>query len=111
MVGPVAVMTAIVVHAAKFVVSCTSYVSPGTDGHVKVRPFVEPGPGKLTLMVMGTLEINSPLVATTAWMVNVTLLESLFGTPRYQVPLILVPSRFVRSTISSRFVPGFKLLA
>src|ERR1700676_2028775 len=111
MVGPVAVMTAIGVHVVKSVVSCTSYVSPGTEGQVKVRPFVAGDPVKLTLTVIGILEINSPLVATTAWMVNVTLLESLFGTPRYQVPLILVPNWFVRSTISSRFVPGFKLLA
>src|SRR5260221_3024727 len=110
MVGPVAVITAMVVHVAKSVVSCTSYVSPGTDGQVKVRKFVPPELVTVTPTVIGTLEVNRPLVSTVVWMVNVTLLESLFGTPRYQVPLILVPNWFVRSTISSRFVPGFKLL-
>src|SRR6267142_1514104 len=110
MVGPVAVITAMVVHVVKSVVSCTSYVSPGIDGQVKVRKFVPPALVTVTPTLIGTAEINIPFVSTTAWIVNVTLLESLFGTPMYQVPLMLVPSWFVRRTICSRFVPGFELL-
>src|SRR5690348_1584149 len=102
-------MVAITVQLMRSGDSSTSYVSPITVDHVRVGPLPGPG-GNNNTGLNGTCEINNPPLASTAWMVNVTLLPVEFGTPRNQLPLMFVPNWLVRITICSLFVPPLALV-